>query len=316
MRYLCSEKYGMLMKIAFLISTNKDARHLRDLINSLPDNADYYVHVDSKRDLLHFENMVRRQNVTFIRNRIDVVPGSISEVNVQVELLRKALDADNYDYLVYLCGSDYPLWSNERINSFFVNARGKQILSGIAMVGQGKAAYPYCDFRLLAGHSWRNNSLKAKARVALRNALNLANIHKTLRIHCPLKTYMLYKGVASWAITLELGYQIVSEWDENAQLKEYFSTSYRPVETFVPTVALNSEFAPQCTIVKGRYKGINVLSQLTYIDGAPEPKVLTEVDFNAIKNEDKMFCRKVTTDYSDGLKSMIDADKDGKKLNK
>lgn len=300
------------MKIAFLISTNKDARHLRDLIDSLPTDADYYIHVDAKRDLLHFENMVRRQNVTFLRNRMSVVAGSLSEVQVQVELLRKALDAGNYDYLVHICGSDYPLWGNSCIDNFFANANGRQIISGIAMIGQGKAAYPYCDFQPLGNHAWHGGSLKARARVALRKALSQANIHKTLRIHCPLKTYTLYKGASSWAITPELAYQVVSEWDDNRQLREYFSTSLRPVETFVPTVALNSEFASSCTIVKGRYKGADTLSPLTYIDGSTEPKVLTEVDFTSIKNEDKMFCRKVVTDYSDGLKSMIDAYRTGK----
>lgn len=305
----------MIMKLAFLISTNKDARHLRDLIDSLPEEADYYVHIDSKRDLLTFENLVRRQNVTFLRERVNVVSGSISEVQVQVELLRKALACGGYDYLVNIGGLDYPLWGNARILDFFGKAKGKEIVSGIAMAGQGKAAYPYTDFRLLANHTWAANSLKSKARGALRKAVNLASIHKTLSIHCPGKTYRLYKGASSWAITPELGYQIVGEWDDNKRLAEYFKTSYRPVETFVPTVALNSEFVAKCNLVKGRYKGIDSLSTLTYIDGSPTERVLTEVDFNNIKAEDKMFCRQVVTGYSDGLKSMIDADRskeDGK----
>lgn len=297
------------MKLAFLISTSKDARHQRDLIDSLPKEADYYVHIDSKRDVLPFENLVRRQNVTFLRDRVDIVNGSISEVHAQVELLRRALANGGYDYLVNIGGLDYPLWDNSRILDFFSNAGGKEILSGIAMAGQGKAAYPYTDFRLLANHSWNNNSLKSKARGALRKAINLASIHKTLSIHCPSKTYKLYKGASSWAITPELGYQVVSEWDENKRLVEYFRTSYRPVETFVPTVALNSEFAAKCNLLKGHYKGIDSLSLLTYIDGSPTEKVLTEVDFNSIKTEDKMFCRQVVTGYSDGLKSMIDADR-------
>lgn len=297
------------MKIAFLISTSKDARHLRDLVDSLPEEADFYIHIDGRRDLLPFENPVRRQNVTFLRDRIDIVNGSISEVHAQVELLRKALAVGGYDYLVYLRGFDYPLWSNKRIVDFFANAQGKEILSGIAMAGQGKAAYPYTDFRLMTNHAWSNNSLKNKARGALSKALTLASVHKTLSIHCPEKTYQLYKGASSWAITPELGYQIVGEWDENKRLVDYFRTSYRPVETFVPTVALNSEFASKCTLVKGRYKGIDALSPLTYIDGSPAEKVLTEVDYSTIKDEDKMFCRQVVSGYSDGLKSMIDADR-------
>lgn len=297
------------MKIAFLISANKDARHLRNLVDSLPNDAEYYIHVDARRDILHFESILRRPNVTFIRKRINAVSGSLSEVAIQIELLRKALDSGSYDYLIYLTGNDYPLWSNQRINDFLAKNNGKEFISGISLIGQGRVAYPYCDFRPLSNHSWQSGSLKAKARGALRKALNLASIHKTLRIHCHTKTYTLYKGAASWAITPELGYHIVSEWDDNKRLVEYFSTSYRPVETFVATVALNSEFAQNCTIIKGFYKGIDTLSPLTYIDGSPEPKTLTEVDFADLKQEDKMFCRKLVSDYSDGLKSMINANR-------
>lgn len=297
------------MKIAFLISTGRDAHHLRDLVDSLPTTADFYIHIDAKRDLLPFENPIRRQNVTFVRERVSLVSGSISEVKAQVELLRRALANGGYDYLVYLNGYDYPLWSNNRILDFFSKAGRRQFVSGIAMAGQGRAAYPYTDFHPLSNHSWRKGSLKDKTRGALRNLLNLASIHKTLSIHCPGKTYVLYKGASSWAVTPELGYQIVSEWDENKRLVDYFRTSYRPIETFIPTVALNSEFADSCTIVKGHYKGVDALSQLAYIYGSPVEKVLTEVDFNAVKDEDKMFCRQVVTGYSDGLKSMIDADR-------
>lgn len=297
------------MKLAFVISTSKDARHLRDLVDSLPSDADFYIHVDEKRDLLHFENPVRRQNVTFLRNRVNVVSGSIDEVQCQVELLRKALACGTYDYIVYLGGTDYPFWDNTRINAFFANAGGREILQGIAMAGQGRAAYPYTDFRPLSDHFWRNGSLKDKARGAARKLLILAHVHKTLRIHCPEKTYTLYKGAGAWAITPDLATLIVKQWDNNKRLVKYFHTSLRPVETFVPTVALNSEYASRCTIVKGYYKGADALSPLTYIDGGNDPKVLSEADFSDIKTEDKMFCRQVVTGYSDGLKSLIDADR-------
>ena len=94
------------MKLAFLISTGKDARHLTSLINSLPEDATYYVLVDSKRSLLHFKHSLFRENVNFISHRVNVVDGSIREVEAQVELLRAAL-TDGADYMVFLSGQDY-----------------------------------------------------------------------------------------------------------------------------------------------------------------------------------------------------------------
>ena len=109
------------MKLAFLISVYKDARHLRDLVASLPAGADYYIHVDRHRDLQHFDRLVKGENVHFLTQRVRVIPGSLNEVEVQVSLIRAALAGDA-DYLVLLDGSDYPLWSNARIEEFFSDA--------------------------------------------------------------------------------------------------------------------------------------------------------------------------------------------------
>ena len=47
---------------------------------------------------------------------------------------------------------------------------------------------------------------------------------------------------------------------------------------------------------------------LTYLNGRRRSsRILTEDDFQAVCDSDKMFVRQVVSDYSDGLKSMIDA---------
>lgn len=61
------------MKLAFLISTDKDAHQLRNLIYSLPDDAVFFIHIDSKRDLQHFKQDLLRENITFINHRVNLV---------------------------------------------------------------------------------------------------------------------------------------------------------------------------------------------------------------------------------------------------
>lgn len=299
------------MKLAFLINVQKDACHLRDLVSSLPAEADYYIHVDGSRDILRFMRQVHGVHVHFITRGIRTVAGGLSEVGVQVRLIREALSS-GADYLVAIGGLDYPLWGNDRINAYFAGLDGRQVLSAVAMPGMGGMAYKYTDFQLFNDHVWESGSLKGKVRKLARLVLTGSHIHKTLRIHCPLKTYTLYKGGTSWAITRELGNLIVREWDENDHLKTYFSTSYRPVETFVPTVALNSSFASQCMLINGKDYDEESLMPLTYINGRrPSSRILTEADFQAVCDSDKMFARQVVSDYSDGLKSMIDARRKG-----
>lgn len=295
------------MKLAFLINVQKDACHLRDLVSSLPADAEYYIHVDGSRDILRFMRQVHGVNVHFITRGLRTVAGGLSEVGVQVRLIREALSS-GADYLVAIDGLDYPLWSNSQIYDYFDSLGGRQVLSAVALPGMGSMAYKYTDFQLFNDHVWESGSFKGKARKLARLVLSRSHIHKTLRIHCPLKTYTLYKGGTSWAITRELANLIVREWDENDHLKNYFSTSYRPVETFVPTVALNSSFASQCVSLKGRDYDEESLMPLTYLNGRRRSsRILTEDDFQAVCESDKMFVRQVVSDYSDGLKSMIDA---------
>ncbi len=249
---------------------------------------------------------VSGDNVHFLNHRVKTIVGSLNEVRVQVRLIREALSC-GADYLVAIDGLDYPVWSNDCIYDYFAGLGGKEMLSAVAMPGMGRMAYKYTDFQLFNDHAWPSSSFKGKARKLARLLLSGSHIHKTLRIHCPLKTYTLYKGGTSWAITREMANLIVREWDENEHLRTYFSTSYRPLETFVPTVALNSSLASRCELVEGSDYDEASLMPLTYLSGRRSSRILTEDDFQAVCDDDKMFARQVVSGYSDGLKSMIDA---------
>ncbi len=298
------------MKLAFLINVQKDACHLRDLVSSLPADAEFYIHVDGGRDQQRFMRQVCGDNVHFLTRRVKTVAGSLNEVRAQVRLIREALSC-GADYLVAIDGLDYPVWSNDRIKEYFAGLGGKEAVSAVAMPGMGRVAYKYTDFQLFNDHAWASSSFKDKARKLARLVLSGSHIHKTLRIHCPLKTYTLYKGGTSWAITREMGNLIVREWDENERLRTYFSTSYRPLETFVPTVALNSSLASRCVLVDGGDYDEESLMPLTYFNGRRSSRILTEDDFQAVCDSGKMFARQMVSDYSDGLKSMIDAKRNG-----
>lgn len=298
------------MKLAFLINAHKDAPHLRNLIDSLPADAEYYIHLDHRRDHRHFSEVLEGTHSHIIKHSVGAIPGTLSEVGIQLALIRAALESGDADRLVSIDGLDYPLWSNERIKSHFETLGDKEMLQGISMMGQGHAAYPYCDFQLLPDHTWRAGTWKYRARSMARRALKGTHVHKTLSIHCPGKTYTLYKGGTTWAITRQLAEKIVNEWEQNMHLRKYFVTSYHPVDTFIPTVAFNSSFADNCMLTPGRYKGKTDLQPLTCISGRTA-RTLTEDDFDMVSQSGMMFCRNVVSGYSDGLRSLIDAARRG-----
>lgn len=297
-----------MTKLAFLISAHTDPAHLRRLVDNLPQGSEFYIHIDAKSDIGPFKAMLNSANVHFIDHCVNVVWGSINEVEYQMELIRAALADNKADWLISMSGLDYPLWGNKRMLDFFqiAQAEKREFLQGISMLHQGHAADNYRQFRFLSGKPWKKGSLLSKMRVGIRKAIGLTPIRKSLTIHTAARTYTLYKGAAWWAIGTALAQHILQEWDGNKPLVRYFKTSFCPAETFIQTVAFNSEFAPHCMLATGKYQSLASLTPLTYIDYNPTIKILTEDDFGTLQASGKMFCRKVVSGQSDKLMDMID----------
>ena len=295
------------MRLAFLISAHTDPQHLDRLIKSLPEESDFFIHVDAKSDLKIFEDKIKDERVKFVLPRTNVTWGSIKQVEYQMTLIKNALESQNhYDYLVSMSGLDYPVWSNDRITNYFTANKGKEYIQGICMADQGEDARLYRQYRLLSEKPWAMGSLGSKFRVALRHIISFAGIVKPLTFKANGKKYKLHKGSSWWAITPELAKYALYTWNNNTQYVKYFKTSFGPDETFIQTLAFNSHFADKCILTKGKMPDFDKLTPLTYIYYHPIIKVLNEEDYDTIINSDKMFCRKTITDKSDKLLKLID----------
>lgn len=297
------------MTLAFLISAHTDPIHLARLLKSLPEDAAFFIHIDSKTDITPFLSLGKDPRVHLLSRRINVMWGSIRQVEYQMELLREALSSGTFHRLIAISGLDYPLWSNARIIEFFSRLGDKEILQGIRMTHQGAAAVNYRRYRWLNGHPWKAGSFPNKLRVALQRLTYGIGIRKPLSFRLQGIEYQLYKGASWWAISPELAAYVLHEWDTNKALVKYFSTAFCPDETFIQTIAFNSPFASRCMLQEGRYTSLSALTPLTYIDYHPVIKVLTEEDWPALKQSGKMFCRKTVTGISDRLLDRIDRER-------
>lgn len=295
------------MRIAFLISAHTDPEHLNRLTESLPEESDFFIHVDAKSDLNQFTDLIKDERAHFIPQRINVAWGSLKQVEYQMALIKSALEyEEKFDYLVSMSGLDYPVWNNDKIMSFFYGNEGKEFIQGICMTRQGKASRLYEQFRPFNGKPWKYGSWGSKFRVTLRHIIYYAGIRKPLNFFAEDKEYKLYKGSSWWAITPQLARYALSIWNENTDYVKYFKTSFGPDETFIQTLAFNSAFAENCILTKGKMPRFEELAPLTYIDYNPVIKELTENDYNKIMESGKMFCRKTISGKSDKLMNMID----------
>ena len=311
MNYFVSlPKNIVLMRFAFIISAHNDPVHLKRMIASLPRQSVFMVHIDAKSDLQAFTSIISDSRVHFIEDRTDVMWGSIGVVEAQMKMIRQALmlhQEQPIDYFISLSGLDYPLWSNERIEAFFAEQKGREFIVTLCMEGQGEAAQLYREHRPFNYKSWKYGSLGSKFRVALRHIIYALGIRKSLRFNAEGREYVLHKGSMWWAITPGLAQLALTYWDKHPQYVRYFHDGFAPDETFIPTLTAYSDFADKAIQMKGQFKNLESITPLTFIDYTNGIKVFTEEDYQMLIDSNKMFCRKTITGQSDRLMDMIDA---------
>lgn len=290
------------MSIAYLISAHTDAPQLKRLIEALHKDAEFFIHIDKKSDISSFTSIIRGDNIHFIDERYDVRWGTIIEVHYQMALIREALNsARPIDRIFFLSGMDYPLWSNERITDYLQSIGDKEILMGCDMThpdtpaGQRElytTARPFFNIGCLSNKSNERLGIvfrKIRKALGMRKERILSN------------GWRLYKGSAWWCITPALARLLVDTFYGNRAVYDYFVDSFGSAETFIQTVAFNSEFRSRCIEYEGPYPGLDVLTPMHFIDYEPVIKVMDETDYDRLVKSGKMFTRKVISGKSDKL---------------
>lgn len=299
------------MKFAFLISAHTDALQLRRLINALPENAAFFVHIDSKSDISTFqEHLSGDARIHILKKRINVTWGSFRQVEYQMALLEAVEESkERFDYIISLSGLDFPIWSNERIVDFFQNANNKLFIQGINVAKQNPRSdisHLYRQHRYLASMPWKYGSIGSKFRVALREIAWHIGISKGLTFNANGINYDLYKGSSWWAITMDVAERVLDYWKNNKQYVDYFRDSFGPDETFIQTIVFNDPtMRHRAILTEGEFIDLEQLTPLTYIHYKPEIKILTEEDYPILLQSGKMFCRKVVSGVSDELVTLL-----------
>lgn len=295
------------MKLAYLISAHTDPEHLKRLISVLHSDADYYIHIDAKVDITPFIELITFPYVHFIKKRINVEWGNLSEVEYQMALIRACLNSGiNYDYIFFLSGLDYPLWSNESISTFLAKKPGFNYIQGMNINEDGNPGYKISRPPL----DWLNISdrnLKMHIRKLFRLGLERVGYRKKLTFTTPRKVFELYKGSAWWCITPELASYVLTRYTSVPEIKKYFHDAFCPAETLIQTLAFNSRFKAQCILSHSCPEGLYSLTPLHYIRYGKHIQVFSEKDYDEVMTSGKMFARKLTTGISDKLMDMIDA---------
>jgi hypothetical protein len=270
----------------------KDPAQIERLVKKMSHPAfDFYIHVDTKFDLAPFEFIGKVERVYFIKNRIKVRWAGYSFTQGVFNCMQEVLDTGRqYDFINLMSGQDYPIVSTETYYSFFEQRPGKSFL---AIEEFGSEWWKRAAIRI---HKYHMTDFDFKGRYAVQSALNAVLPDRRFPLN-----YTLYGSERAtwWTISTECARYLLKFIQENPKIRRFAKFTWAPDEYLIPTLIMNSPLRE--TVIPENYR---------YIDwsrGGSNPKILTELDFEALKKSDKLLARKFDIKTDTRILDLLDA---------
>jgi hypothetical protein len=222
-----------MTRIAYLILVHKNPRLLARFVRALSDDdSAFYVHIDAKTDAGAF-SIVEGPNVFVYRQRRAVFWGEYSQVEATLDLMRWMLESSiQYDYVVFLQGSDYPIRSRSYIHKFFEEHRGAEFMSLVRMPAPGFPMTKISKLRYPSDQPF----LRFISRLLAKVGLAYRDYRKKIPGLEP------FAGDACWALSYGACCYIKDFVERNPQLETFFRHTFTSDEMFFHTILGNSPF--------------------------------------------------------------------------
>ncbi len=259
------------MRIAHLILTHKGPEQLQKLIEALDHPAfDIYIHVDKKVDITPFLFLGGFNNVYFIEKRLDVYWGSYGVITATLNGIKQILLKD-YDYINVISGQDFPLKSPDYIHDFLERKKGTEFIT--------------CDSIY---SEWPEAARRVKRYFLSNYRIRFKKFWEFILRVLPERKFPLKMdivGRSCWfTITPQAATYILTFLEDHPEIKNFFKYSWGADEIIYATVLYNSPFKDK------------IEDNLMYVDFTGQknghPNVLTILDYDTLKNSNKLFARK------------------------
>jgi hypothetical protein len=279
------------MKLVHLILTHDPAglSQLERLVNRLHYiDSIIYIHVDLKSDWSifkdHFKNDV---SVRFINNRVSIKWASYSMVEAELNSFQQiVMEEPDFDFLNLLSSQDYPIRPIGEFHQFLSQHIGKAFMHCLDIETEWVEAKQRFTKYHFVDHDFRGIYL-------------LQNIVNSILPERKIPSDLVIKGRSQWFTIsrkhIEYFLEIVKM---NKAIVRFFKFTWSPDELVFQTLLFNSP-----------YQNDIVNNNLRYIDWSEQkknPKILTEVDFEAITQSGNFFARKFNLSANSKILDLID----------
>ena len=293
------------MKIAYLILAHTDPQQLKRLVSSLSNGEnEFFIHIDKKMDIDNFKKqLIGIDNIHWAEKRYLITWCGYSQTNAILSNMKTMFDTNiKFDRVVMLTGLDYPLKSNEYMESEYNKYPEKQYMIGFniskcSTKGQIWKITHY-HFRDLNIKNGRLSSMISGIWIRINHILPLRK-----KIYTREKDgYDIYMSSEYWSLTYDCVKYVYETYLEDKKLMKYLKTAFCPSEIFVPTIVFNSKYAKDAMLYDHKeYLNLEVLTELHYIEYTSSIATYNENDLDKLMDSNKWFVRKLISGKSEKL---------------
>ena len=280
------------MKLCFLIQCHRFSPSLEYTVNKIlaDENSNILIHVDKKSNLEEFEKL-NLDRVTFIKNRINVSWGAVSQIEVAIKLLSEA-EKLGFDYASFISGDDVLIKSVEEFKHY-LSKNGDLEYLGIDHVVPYEKILERVAYRYPTCFYDRSGSISSKILIKFYSTLFKLGFLKNKK---SIKYPRLYKGSNWFTISINLTRYILDELRNEPSLISFFEDSLCCDEVLFQTIVMNSKYKGKLNM--GPDDNYASLRYINWIDGPEYPKVLNINDLRSNFDESIFFIRKVNPSIS------------------
>lgn len=281
------------MKVIYGVLCNKNSVVLKNMLDILSKDNKIFIHVDLKSNIEEFSEYRDYKNVEFIKNRVCVNWGEFSQIKSTLNIFDGVKDLD-FDYINIISGDCLPLKPDSLIKEFLEKNNGKEFIGVEKNFNkkelENRVKYIYPKWRF--NKQCTNVNLPLKIKRTLQIKFNLFKKNEKFN-NLP----ELYKGCNWFTISKGLLKYIIKYLNDNKEYEEAFYESLCCDEVFFQTIVMNSKF--KSNVYRINENVDDNLMSLRYIDwksGPEYPKILSENDFEKIKNTECIIGRKFNSE--------------------
>lgn len=276
-----------MMKIAHLILAHKNPQQLERLIYALDHpQFDFYIHIDKKADISKFSYLLKKENIYFIKKRVDILWASYGTIQATLNGFEE-IALPKYKYINVISGQDFPIKSADYIYNYIIKRVGTEFITCESINDEWKeAAHRVTEYHFI------NWNIPGKFRLS-----------KILTFLLPRRKFPLdYEivGRANWFTITENAAQYILEFvTKNPKVVRYFKYCWGADEFIFSTILYNSEYKK------------SIQDNLVYVDWsvntAGHPKILNKDDLNKLVSSDKLFARKIDAEQDNTIINLLEA---------